>query len=271
MPIALAIAGAAGRMGQRIVALAAADPRFRLAAALDCCESGRVGHDAGEVAGAGRCGVAIAEAADAPFDVFVDFSSAAATGAWVELCLKHGRPIVIGTTGHSAAQSAAIDAAAHRIAVLRSANFSVGVNVLLRVVVQIARTLGDAWDVEIVETHHRMKVDAPSGTGLALKDAVLRGRGGADRADLVFGRHGQGPTRSAAQIGIHSIRAGDVVGEHEVQFSTAGESVIVRHVARSRDTFARGALAAAAWLLGRQAGSYSMDDVLQVRADDVSL
>jgi len=261
VPISLAVAGAAGRMGQRVVALAAADARFDLAAAFDCISSGQLGKDAGECAGIGRCGVPIAGQSDAAFDVLIDFSTAAATLEWVQLCLARQRAIVIGATGHSAAQSTEIDAAAHRIALLKSANMSVGVNMLLGIVEQLAAGLGVDYDVEIIETHHRFKLDAPSGTALALKDAVLRGRRGAP-ADVVFGREGPSPPRPPGQIGIHAVRAGDVVGEHDVRFSTVGESVTVRHVAHSRDTFARGALEAAAWIAGKPAGRYSMADVL---------
>lgn len=261
MPISLAVAGAAGRMGQRVIALAAADSRFELAAAFDCAGSGRLGADAGETAGIGRSGVPIAARSDSPFDVLIDFSTAGATLEWVHLCLGRQRAIVIGATGHTAAQSAEIDAAAHRIALLKSANMSVGVNMLLGLVEQLAAGLGVDYDVEIVETHHRFKLDAPSGTALALKDAVLRGRRGAP-TEVVFGREGHGPPRPPGQIGIHAVRAGDVVGEHDVRFSTAGETLLVRHVAHSRDTFARGALAAAAWIAGKPAGRYSMADVL---------
>jgi len=260
MQVALAVAGAAGRMGRCVVALAAADTRFRLVAALDQRSSGLLGQDAGECAGISRCGVGISEHYDDAFDVMIDFSTPVATHGWLELCSRRHRPIVIGTTGHTADQSAAIETFAKRIAVLKSANMSVGVNVLLRLVEQLAAHLGDEYDAELIETHHRFKADAPSGTALALRDAIIRGRG--TPADVVFGRHGLGSSRQIGQIGIHSVRAGDIVGEHEVRFSTMGETVIVRHAAHSRDTFARGALAAAAWIIGRPPGLYGMGDVL---------
>jgi len=260
MAVRIVVAGAAGRMGQRVIALAAADSRFTVVAALDAAASGRIGQDAGEVAGAGRSGVSISECVTPDFDVLIDFSTAAATAELVEACVRRQRAIVIGTTGHDAAQLAAIESASRQIAVLKSANMSVGVNALLRAVEQVARALGRDYDAEIVETHHRFKTDAPSGTALALRDAIARGR--PDLVRTTHGRSGAPGPRAAAEIGMHAVRCGDVVGEHDVRFSTLGETVVLRHVAHSRDTFARGALAAAAWLAGKPAGRYSMDDVI---------
>jgi 4-hydroxy-tetrahydrodipicolinate reductase len=250
-------------MGQRIIALAAADSRFTVVAALDAAASGRIGQDAGEMAGAGRMGIALGESITGDFDVLIDFSAAAATVRWLDACLQRKRPIVIGTTGHDAARIAAIESASRQIAVLKSANMSVGVNALLRAVEQVARSLGAEYDVEIIETHHRFKADAPSGTALALKDAVVRGR--ADLTRVVHGRSGVTGQRPPGEIGIHAVRCGDVVGEHDVRFSTLGETVVLRHIAHSRDTFARGALAAAAWLSGKPAGLYGMGEVLAAR------
>lgn len=264
MPIQLAIAGAAGRMGQRIIALAAADQRFTLAAALESPTSERLGRDAGELAAVGKLGVPITDKLPSNFDVLIDFSVAAATQRWLDECLRAGRAIVIGTTGHDASQRAAIEAAAHHIPVLRSANMSVGVNALLAAAEHLARSLGPAYDVEIIETHHRFKADAPSGTALAFKDAVVRGR--ADLTRLTHGRTGQTGQRPPDEIGIHAVRGGDVVGEHDIRFVTLGESITLRHVAHSRDTFARGALAAAAWLASRRPGLYAMTDVLSQSA-----
>lgn len=260
MPIQLAVAGAAGRMGQRIIALAAVDHRFVLAAALDAPSCKQLGQDAGELAAAGRIGVPITDSLSGDFDVLIDFSSPAAIQRWLDVCLQKKRAIVIGATGHDAAQLAAINAAAGCIPVLRSANMSVGVNALLRAAEHLARALGSGYDVEIIETHHRFKADAPSGTALSLKDAVVRGR--PDLTRLTHGRTGQTGQRPANEIGIHAVRSGDVVGEHDIRFSTLGESITLRHVAHSRDTFAHGALAAAAWLANRPPGLYAMTDVL---------
>ncbi len=260
MPIKLAVTGAAGRMGRRIIALAAADERFTVAAALDAATSTHVGHDAGELAAVGNLGVVVTDSLTADFDVLIDFSAATATQLWLDACLRRKRAIVIGTTGHDAAQRAAINTAAHQIPVLSSANMSVGVNALLRAAEQLARSLGPAYDVEIIETHHRFKADAPSGTALALKDAVVRGR--PDLTRLTHGRSGVTGHRAPSEIGIHAVRSGDVVGEHDIRFSTLGESITLRHVAHSRDTFAHGALAAAAWIAARHPGLYAMADVL---------
>jgi 4-hydroxy-tetrahydrodipicolinate reductase len=262
MPIQLALMGAAGRMGQRIIALAAADARFRVAAALESPDHPFIGRDAGEAVGVGTLGVAYksCENCEDEFDVAVDFSSPAGTVAVLNLCTRRNRPLVIGVTGHDAKHEREIESASHHIAVLKSANMSVGVNVLLVMAEHLASTLGENYDVEIVEAHHRHKVDAPSGTALALKDAILRGR--KPTPDIVYGRHGMAGQRPSGQIAIHAIRGGDVVGEHEVRFITDGETIALRHNAHSRDTFAHGALAAAAWIVGRPAGRYSMRDVL---------
>lgn len=261
MSIRLAVNGAGGRMGRRIVALCAEDDRFSLVAALDAPGGSTLGRDAGELAGIGRLGVALSDRPSVSFDVLVDFSAATALPAVLALCTEAARPLVIGTTGHAETSREAMRSAARRIAVLHAANMSLGVNVLLGVVERLAAALGDDVDVEIIESHHRFKADAPSGTALALRDAVLRGRGAAD-GDVVYGRHGLGPPRPRGQIGVHAVRGGDVVGEHEVRFVAMGETVSVRHAAHTRDTFARGALAAAAWIVGRPPGLYSMQDVL---------
>ncbi|GJQ27426.1 MAG: 4-hydroxy-tetrahydrodipicolinate reductase [Phycisphaerae bacterium] len=294
MPIKLAIAGAAGRMGRRLIALASADAELTIAAALEGPRCPELGRDAGELVGLGAIGVQVttqepndaAAKADATFDALIDFSTAAATGAWIDWCMKAKRPIVIGTTGHDAAAQARIRAAAQSIAVLKSANMSVGVNVLLRLAREVGAMLDDSYDVEVVESHHRFKVDAPSGTALALIEAIQRGRTDAGRAagEVNASRAanpsepGQSWTGSAppdpakpavprtgrapGEIGVHSLRIGDTVGEHSVQFGNLGETITLAHSAHSRDTFAAGALRAAKWLVGRAPGLYDMQDVL---------
>lgn len=261
MPTRLAIAGAAGRMGQRLIALAAPDPRFAIVAAIEASSSACLGRDAGERAGIGPIGLALSAGPNRDFDVLLDFSSPAGTRAALAACTERSSAIIIGVTGHDADDKAAIEAASRRIAVLHAPNMSVGVNVLLRAVEQLARTLGETYDVEIAEVHHRLKVDAPSGTAFALRDAVARGLGNPP-ASTVHGRGGKTGVRPAREIGMHALRGGDVVGEHEVRFITSGETVTVRHVAHSRDTFALGALRAAAWIAGKPAGRYTMADVL---------
>ncbi len=260
MAIKIAVAGAAGRMGRRIIAQAAADSAVQCTVALEGGSSSELGKDAGELAGIGAMGIQVAAAISREFDVLIDFSTADATRIWIEACERAGRPIVIGTTGHDEAQKARIAAAAKKIAVLHASNMSLGVNVMLQVVENLARALDSGYDVEIVETHHRFKMDAPSGTALALADAVMRGRGG---GEVVHGRIGKTSRRSVGEIGVNSLRMGDTVGEHSVSFGTLGETITISHSAHSRDTFALGAIRAAKWIAGKPAGLYSMRDVLQ--------
>ncbi|MCK6458000.1 MAG: 4-hydroxy-tetrahydrodipicolinate reductase [Phycisphaerae bacterium] len=260
----LAVAGAAGRMGTRIIALASADPAFRLGAALESAQSSALGRDAGAIAGVGSLNVPVSAELAVDFDVLLDFSSLEGSRRWLDECVRRGRPIVIGVTGLGAAHQTAIDEASRRIAVLQSANTSVGVCLMLKAVEQFASALPASFDVEIIEAHHRMKVDAPSGTALAIRDAVVRGRGGPG-GGTVFGREGAAGARPDGEIGMHAIRGGDVVGEHEVRFIGLGETVAVRHSAHSRDTFVRGALHAARWIAGRPAGRYTMADALGAR------
>lgn len=295
MPIKLAIAGAAGRMGRRLVALASADAELNVVAALEGPGCADLGRDAGELAGVGAIGVRVTaenfrDASAAPvgaaFDVLVDFSTAAATAGWIDGCAETKRPIVIGTTGHDADAQARIRAAAQSIAVLKSANMSVGVNVLLRLTREVGALLDESYDVEVVESHHRFKVDAPSGTALALIEAIQRGRTDAGRAvgevnasraanhsEPGRSQHGSEPSnpagpaaarsgRAPGEIGVHSLRIGDTVGEHSVQFGNLGETITLAHSAHSRDTFAVGALRAAKWIAGRAPGLYGMEDVL---------
>lgn len=260
--IAIAIAGAAGRMGTRIYALARDDERVDVVAALESTGHPAIGDDAGERAGLGCTHLPIQDRTQTEFDVLIDFTTPAGTQHWLEFCVAARRPIVIGTTGHTDAQRAAIRDASSSIAVLHAANMSVGVNVLLRAVGQIAQALGDAYDVEITETHHRFKQDAPSGTALALLDAILAATGRDRKKDVVFGREGQTGPRDRRQIGVHALRLGDTVGEHEIHFGTLGETITLKHTAHTRDTFAQGALRAAAWLADKGPGLYTMLDAL---------
>ena len=262
--VKIAVVGAAGRMGRRIVALAVEDQNARVVAALEDGGNDAIGSDAGELAGAGQIGVRVADRFDEAFDVLVEFSLPAGTMHWLEECERRSRPIVIGTTGHSAADLRRIHEASEKIAVLKAPNMSVGVNVLLRLARQLGAALDPSYDVEITETHHRFKVDAPSGTALALRDAVCDGRAsaGAEKPTSVYGRHGETGRRPAGEIGIHSVRTGDIVGRHTVSFGTTGETLTIGHDAHSRDTFAAGALRGAKWIVGRKAGMYDMQDVL---------
>ncbi|GAB4275565.1 MAG: 4-hydroxy-tetrahydrodipicolinate reductase [Deferrisomatales bacterium] len=263
--IRAAVPGAAGRMGGQLVRLIAEADDLELAGAVERPGHPAAGRDAGEVAGVGALGVAIGEDLSACLeeaDVVIDFTSAAASVAHAEVVARAGKAIVIGSTGFTAEQRAAVRACGGAARVFQAPNMSVGVNVLLRVVADVARLLGDAYDVEIVETHHRFKKDAPSGTALALAESVAEALGRDLAADGVHGRHGLVGERGAREIGIHAVRAGDVVGDHTVIFGGLGERVEVTHKATSRETFARGALRAARWVVAQPPGFYTMLDLL---------
>lgn len=262
--IKLAVSGAAGRMGSRIIALAAADSRFETVAALEKADHACIGQDAGQLAGLGPSGLAVQERLAVPFDAFIDFALPAGTMHWLETCLSQRKPMVIGTTGHSPAQSDAIRAAAERIAIVRSTNMSIGVNLLFQLVGQVAAVLGDDYDIEIVEAHHRFKVDAPSGTAITLRDKIIAATQRNAEQDVIYGRQGHSGPRPARQIGMHALRVGDTVGEHEVHFGSLGETVVLKHSAHTRDTFVKGALRAAAWIVDRPPGLYDMQDVLKL-------
>ena len=264
MSINIAVAGAAGRMGRRIVALAAGDADVMVVAALEAAGSDAIGSDAGELAGIGRISITVTDRYAGEFDVLVDFSLPRGTMHWLGECQRRSRAMVTGTTGLGDADLQRIQDAGRRIAVLQAPNMSVGVNALLRLARQLGRILDPSYDVEITEVHHRFKVDAPSGTALALGDAVGEGRqaAGEARPTVVYGRHGETGLRPTGQIGIHSVRIGDTVGRHTVSFGTLGETIAIEHVAHSRDTFAAGALRAAKWIASRPPGMYDMQDVL---------
>ncbi len=261
--IRIAVAGAAGRMGMRIITLARQDERLALTAALEMEGHPLLGNDAGVTAGIGPVNLPITPDTQADFDVLIDFSQPSGTMHWLSFCLNREKPILIGTTGHTTEQRAKINAAGKHIAVLHAANTSVGINLLLKLVAEVATALGDNYDIEITETHHRFKLDAPSGTALALRDAIVRATGRDAERDVVYGRHGKSETRPPRQIGIHALRVGDTIGEHEVHFGNLGETIVLRHSAHTRDTFVLGALRAAIWLAGKTAGRYGMNDVLE--------
>jgi len=253
--VRLAVTGAAGRMGTRIVELASADERFSVAVALEAPGHARIGDCIVK-------GVKIVDRLEADFDVLIDFSAPDATMMYLDMVEKSGKRAVIGTTGHTAEQQAKIAQAAKRIPVVKAANMSVGVNVLLQLVARAAQVLGPDYDIEILEGHHRFKKDAPSGTALALLDSICKAIGRNPAETVVHGREGRDALRRAGQIGMHALRLGDTVGEHEVFFGTLGETISLKHSAHTRDTFVNGALRAAAWLADKPAGLYSMQDVL---------
>jgi 4-hydroxy-tetrahydrodipicolinate reductase len=261
------IAGAAGRMGSRLVALLPDEHDLRLTGALEAPGHTALGKDAGEVAGVGRLDVPIGadpEAVLRPDRILIEFSVPEASLAHLRVLARTGGRAVIGTTGFSAAQKAEVEDLATRVPILLSPNMSVGVNVAFRVLADIARLLGDDYDVEITETHHRFKKDAPSGTALRMAEVVARALGRDLDRTAVYGRHGLPGERTRAEIGVMSLRSGDVVGEHTVSFGALGERVELTHRAHSRDTFARGALRAARFIATAPVGLYSMQDVLRL-------
>lgn len=243
----VAILGASGRMGRALIQSLAAEPQAQLAAALDRAACDALAGGTAALAGA---------------DVAVEFTRPEGTMAALQACLDRRIALVIGTTGFSAVQKAAIAQAAQTIPICLSANYSVGVNVCLRLLRIAAQSLGEGYDVEIVEAHHRLKVDAPSGTALRMGEAVADALGRKLEDCAVYGREGQTGVRDGRTIGFATVRGGDVVGDHTVMFLGDGERVEITHKASSRSNFARGALRAAVWLAARPAGLYDMQDVL---------
>ena len=269
--VRLAIAGAGGRMGRALIEAALAAPEFRLAAALDVPGSPVLGRDAGEHC-ARATGVTVGsdiDAALAATDVLIDFTRPEGTLAHAAACARLGVAAVVGTTGLTATQKAALAGFAGSVPIVFAANMSVGVNVLLSLVETAARTLGPDYDIEIVEMHHRHKVDAPSGTALALGEAAAAGRDRVLADCAVYAREGHTGERPAGAIGFAALRGGDVVGDHAVVFAATGERVELAHRATSRQNFAGGALRAAAFAAARRAarrtGLYDMQDVLGLR------
>jgi len=267
--IRIAVAGAAGRMGRTLVQAVTETDGLALAVASERPDNALMGSDAGELAGVGRLDVEVrpdlGAALDA-FDVLIDFTTPAATMGHLELCRRGGRRMVIGTTGLDAAQRAAINAAGADIGIVVAPNMSVGVNLCFKLLDVAARVLGDEVDVEIIEAHHRHKVDAPSGTALRMGEVVAAALGRDLGEVAVYGREGRTGPRDPRTIGFETIRAGDVVGEHTVWFAADGERVEIAHKASSRMTFARGAARAAGWVVRKAKGVYDMQDVLGLKS-----
>ncbi len=265
-PIAsVVVAGAAGRMGTRVVACLREAPDLRLVAALEAPGHPAAGRDAGEVAGVGAVGAVIGTDAPAAITagrVLIEFSVPEPTLEHLRRVADAGARAVIGTTGFSPAQREEIADLARRCAIMLSPNMSVGVTLALRVLATMAAALGDDYDVEITEIHHRFKKDAPSGTAVKMAEVVAEALGRDLSTVAVYGRQGLPGERTTKEIGVLSLRSGDVVGEHTVSFGTLGERLELTHRAHNRDTFARGALRAARWIATRPPGLYSMQDVL---------
>ena len=261
----ICIVGAGGRMGQMLVRQIAGHAECTLGAATERAGSNLLGRDAGELAGVGALDVAItddAAAAIAACAAVIDFTAPAASVRHVEMAARAGAVVVLGTTGLDAEQDAIIAQAATRVPIVKSGNMSLGVNLLTALVRQVAAALDESYDIEIVEMHHRHKVDAPSGTALLLGRAAASGRGVEHDDVMQGGRHGITGERRRGDIGYASLRAGNVAGEHSVIFAADDERVELTHKATDRAIFARGALVAARWLAEQQPGLYGMADVL---------
>jgi 4-hydroxy-tetrahydrodipicolinate reductase len=259
--IKLAITGACGRMGQRIVALAHESGNFVITGALEYSGHEKMGVDIGEIAGITSLGIAVSDLPSAAPEVMIDFTTPDSTEKWLAYCLDQKVAMVIGTTGLSDVQRRAIENAGEVIPIVLAANMSLGMNLLFKLAKEIAQTLDDSYDIEIDETHHRFKVDAPSGTAMELARQVATGKTWPFPDCLKHGREGNDP-REDKTIGMHALRLGDTFGIHNVRFSCLGETVTLQHTAHSRDTFVRGALRAAQWVVSQRPGFYSMFDIL---------
>jgi len=259
----LVVIGAAGRMGRRILSLAANSGQFDIIAAVE-----RQGHpDIGKVytleSPSGPIEVTLTDTyAAAAADVAIDFSQPEAVDETIDYCLENKVALVSGTTGLSVRQRDKIKEAAGNIPIIYGSNMSVGMNVLFSLAPKIASILGDEYDIEIVEQHHRFKKDAPSGSALTLAENICQATGRDFPDTLAHGRSGKDALREKGTIGMHAVRAGDITGVHSIIFGTLGETITLNHTANSRDTFVRGALRAAKWLAGKKPGLYSMTDVL---------
>jgi 4-hydroxy-tetrahydrodipicolinate reductase len=267
--IRVAITGAAGKMGRTLVQALDQRAGLQLGAAFERPGVTLIGADAGELAGVGRRDVIVGDsigAAIGQFDILVDFSVPAATLDAVAICRAARKAMVIGTTGIDAAGRAAIAAAANDIAIVMAPNFSIGVNLFFKLLESAAQVLGDDVDIEVIEAHHRDKIDAPSGTALKMGEILASTLGRDLKACAIFAREGITGARERKAIGFQSIRGGDIVGEHTVVFAGAGERLEITHRASSRMNFAAGAMRAAQWLQGRGHGLYDMQDVLGLKA-----
>lgn len=263
--VRIAVAGVAGRMGKMLVTSVQQSDLGVLSAGTVLPDSSLIGADVGEIAGVGKLDVkAVGQLEDCieDFDVLIDFTAPEATLRHATLCAEHGKALVIGTTGFSQQEEETLLANQSSIALCKAANFSTGVNVSLNVIETVAKVLGDAYDVEIVEAHHKHKVDSPSGTALAMGEAAAQGLNRNLREVAIYGREGQIGPRDPETIGFATVRGGDVVGDHTVMFLGEGERIEITHKASSRFAFSEGAVRAALWLANEKPGLYEMRDVL---------
>jgi len=268
MTTRIAINGAAGRMGRCLIQAVEQTKGLELSAAIDRADSSLIGADAGELAGVGKLGVELSSdiaAATAISDVIIDFTLPEVTMALLEHCSNNQCRLVIGTTGFTDEQKTLIDNAAQNVSMVLAPNMSVGVNLTFKLLDIAARVLGNDVDIEIVEAHHRHKVDAPSGTALRMGEVVADALDRDLKTCAVYGREGRTGERDRQTIGFATVRAGDIVGDHTVMFAGEGERVEITHKASSRMTFALGAMRASSWLMSHSSGLYDMQDVLDLR------
>jgi len=266
--IKLTVCGAAGRMGSRIIALLKDYPEIKLVGAVESKDNPRLGNDAGVVAGIGQLGIKIVDDIEKVIDntdIAVNFTNPEATIEHLKIVKEYKKSIVIGTTGFDNNQISLIQETSKEIPIVLSPNMSIGVNLLFKILKDVAKVLGDDYDVEIIEVHHRMKKDAPSGTAIKMAKVISEALGRNFDEVAVYARKGIIGERTKKEIGIQTVRAGDIVGEHTVIFGGLGERIEIVHKASSRDTFARGALKAVLWLYGKPAGLYDMGDVLGIK------
>jgi 4-hydroxy-tetrahydrodipicolinate reductase len=258
----LIVNGAAGRMGKRIIALAHEEAVFSIISALENPKHPDLGKDAGVLAGIEALNVSLTSTVPDIADVMIDFSLPEAAAATIRHCTDNNIALVLGTTGLSTELLETLRQSARKVPIVQATNMSLGMNLLFALVGKVARSLGREYDIEIVEAHHRFKKDAPSGSALSLAEAICKETGRTYPDSLEHGRHGKEALRKPGEIGMHAVRAGDIVGQHTVLYSTLGETLTIAHNAHTRDTFARGALRAATWVIQQKPGLYSMQDVL---------
>jgi len=263
--IRIAVVGVSGRMGLCLVKAAELSENTQLTVAVSRPESASVGRDAGELAGIGAIGVKVVDDLAAvvdQFDMLIDFTRPEPSMGYIEICRQAGKKVIIGTTGYSDDQKAEINKAAKGVAIVLAPNMSVGVNLSLKLLEMTAKVMGDYTDIEVIEAHHRHKVDAPSGTALRMGEVIADALDRDLKDCAIYGREGDTGERDRKTIGFSTIRAGDIVGEHTVMFADEGERVEITHKATSRMTFANGAVRASVWLKNKDNGLYDMQDVL---------
>lgn len=266
--IKLTVCGATGRMGSRIIALSKDYPDIKIVGAIEAKNNPKLGLDTGVVAGIGELGVNIIDDLEkiiSDTEIVVNFTNPEATLEHLKIVKKYKKSIVIGTTGFNNEQLSIIQKTSKSIPIILSPNMSIGVNLLFRILKDIAKVLGDDYDIEIIEAHHRMKKDAPSGTAIKMAKVIAEALDRNFDEVAVYSRKGIIGERTKKEIGIQTVRAGDIVGEHTVIFGGLGERIEIIHKASSRDTFARGALKAVMWLYGKPVGLYDMGDVLGIK------